>query len=104
MSPLLRFCGHVAADFFNRRGSQWTEVVWILVAMKVAHASRFGTPPTDCRQPLMTEEPLTSAAIESLLDRATRARRLAIWIRGDPAADRLDHIADELEEGSVNAR
>jgi hypothetical protein len=36
-------------------------------------------------------------ALETLLDQAARARRLAIAIEGDPAAARLERLAEELE-------
>jgi hypothetical protein len=36
-------------------------------------------------------------ALETLLDQAARARRLAIAIEGDPAAVRLERLAEELE-------
>jgi len=45
----------------------------------------------------MTQDPLTREALETLLDQAARARRLAIAIEGDPAAPRLERLAEELE-------
>jgi hypothetical protein len=40
---------------------------------------------------------MTSETITQLLEQAARARRLAIAISGDPAAPRLEQIAEELE-------
>jgi hypothetical protein len=44
-------------------------------------------------------DPMPWEAVQALLDRAARARRLAIAIAiaGDPAAPRLEQIADELD-------
>jgi hypothetical protein len=45
----------------------------------------------------MTEERMTPEAMNELLEQAARARRLAIAISGDPAAPRLEQMAEELE-------
>jgi hypothetical protein len=41
--------------------------------------------------------PMSLTPVTDLLERAARARRLAIAIDGDPAAPRLVDLAEELE-------
>jgi hypothetical protein len=53
--------------------------------------------PANERWWVMTQDPMTREALETLLDQAARARRLAIAIEGDPAAPRLQRLAEELE-------
>jgi hypothetical protein len=52
------------------------------------------TPQANERWRVMTKD---TEALETLLDQAARARRLAIAIEGDPAAARLERLAEELE-------
>jgi hypothetical protein len=41
--------------------------------------------------------PATPALLADLLERAARARRLAIMLDGDPAAPRLRQMAEEVD-------
>jgi hypothetical protein len=50
----------------------------------------------------MIYDPMKPEEIETLLEQAARARRLAIAISGDPAATRLEQIAEELEAKIVH--
>jgi hypothetical protein len=52
------------------------------------------TPQANERWRVMTKD---TEALETLLDQAARARRLALAIEGDPAAARLEQLAEELE-------
>jgi hypothetical protein len=45
----------------------------------------------------MARNLMISETLETLLDQAARARRFAVMIRGDPAARRLEQLADELD-------
>jgi hypothetical protein len=40
---------------------------------------------------------MTPALLADLLERAARAKRLAIMIEGDPAAPRLRQVAEEVD-------
>jgi hypothetical protein len=45
----------------------------------------------------MIQTRFTEEALETLLEDASRVRRLAIAIRGDPAPPRIERFAEELK-------